>query len=105
MADEHREPQHSRDADAEKLAGLVPGVQAPDAQAPRPERLAQSSPLEPCTPDEVRCGEQSCAETAFAVAMAHLAQLVSRPRESSAAAVQVPQKLEPQIATREVSQP
>ena len=89
--DEHPEPQHYLDAGAEKLADPVPDVQAPDAQAPRPERLAQSSRTELCTPDEAQCGEQSCAAAAFANAPA---LLVLRPQEPSAVAVQVLQKLE-----------
>jgi len=102
------ELQHYLDGDAGKSADPVPDVPEPGAQLPPPERLAQRAQVAPCTPDEVQCGERSCAATARADALAQLAPLVLLPTEPVAVAARVAgasQKLEPQLVPREASQP
>jgi len=103
-ADAYPEPRHCRGEDAGKWADPVPDVQAPDAPSLPPERLKQQVPAALCTPDEVQCGERSCAVTAFAGAVAQLAPRVSLPREQAAVAgrpAEALQKPEPQLGPQE----
>jgi len=80
--DAYREPQTYPDG-AEKLADQVLDVQEPGAQF-RAEQLKLLVPEAPCTPDEVRCAERSCAAAAFVYAAAQPAPLVWWPLESGA---------------------
>jgi len=99
------EPQHCLGEDAEKLADRGLDVPAQSARLVRAERSTQMARAAPYTPDEVRCGGRSCAAAAFADALAQLAPLVSRLRESAvAAAARASQKPEQQTAKREASQ-
>jgi hypothetical protein len=86
-ADAHREPQHCLGEDAGKLADPVPDVLELDALLLPPARLAQPALAAPCTPDEVPCGERSCAVKELADAVAQLAPLALWPPEPMPVAV------------------
>jgi len=103
-ADAYPEPRHCRGGDAGKWADPAPDAQAPDAPPLPLERLEQQARAAPCTPDEARCGERSCAATAFAGAVAQLAPRVSLLLEQAAVAgrpAEALQKPEPQLGPRE----
>ena len=102
------ELRHRPDEDAGKLVALVLDVQEPDARSLPPERLVRLASQVPGTRDEVRCEEQSCAETAFAGAAAQLGPLVSqllRPVAAATRRVGPSRKSEPQLGPQEASRP
>lgn len=102
MEDASPELQHRPDAGVGKLAAPVPDAREPDAQSLPPGRLVRLASQVPGTRDEVRCEEQSCAETAFAGAAAQLGPLVSQLPEPVA---QLSQKSEPRLGPQGASQP
>jgi hypothetical protein len=99
------ELRHCPGAGVEKLAAREPDVPEPDARSLPPERLVRLASPALGTRDEVRYGEQSCAETAVAGAAAQLEPLVSRILEPVAQLAKPPQKVGSQLGPQEVSRP
>ena len=92
------------DAGVEKLAAREPDVRELDARSLPPERLVRLASPAPGKQDEVRYGEQSCAETAVADAGAQPEPMVSRLLAPMAAQLaKLSRKSEPQLGTQEVS--
>ena len=108
VEDASPEQRHRPDAGVEKLAAREPDAREPDASSLPLERLALLASPVPGTRDEVRCEEQSCAETAFAGAAAQLGPLVSqllRPVAAATRRVGPSRKSEPQLGPQEASRP
>jgi hypothetical protein len=87
------------------LAARELDVPEPDARSIPPERLVRLASPALGTQDEVRYGEQSCAETAVAGAAAQLEPLVSRILEPVARLAKSVQKVGSQLGPQEVSRP
>jgi len=105
VEDASLELRHRPDAGVEKLAAQEPDVPEPDARSLPPERLVRLASPALGTQDEVRYGEQSCAETAFADAAAQLEPLVSRLLEPVAQPAKLSQKPEPQLGATAAQPP
>jgi hypothetical protein len=106
MEDASPEQRHRPDAGVEKLAAREPDAREPDAPSLPLERLVRLASQVPGTRDEVRCEEQSCAETALADAGAQLELLVSLLLEPLAAQLaKLSRKSELQLGAPGASQP
>jgi hypothetical protein len=106
MEDASPEQRHRPDAGVEKLAAREPDAREPDAPSLPLERLVRLASQVPGTRDEVRCEEQSCAETALADAGAQLELLVSLLLEPLAAQLaKLSRKSELQLGAPGESQP